>query len=74
MVITFFNKNLFGIAYHEVGGLVLTLLFVLHVAVNLKTLVAMCRKFAKVPAEVKIGAVLDMLLILCFCGLLCAGW
>ena len=73
MVITFFNKNLFGIAYHEVGGLVLTLLFVLHVAVNLKTFVAMCRKFEKVPAEVKIGAVLDMLLILCFLWIALSG-
>ena len=66
MVLTFFNKNLFGLAYHEVGGLVLTGLFALHVAINFKIFVAMHRKFAKVPAEIKIGAIMDVLLILCF--------
>ncbi|MBE5041269.1 DUF4405 domain-containing protein [Ructibacterium gallinarum] len=64
--VTFFNKSLISLSYHEIAGLILIGIFVLHIVINLKAISVMCRKFVKVPAETKAGVVVDFLLILCF--------
>ena len=64
--VTFYSKNLISLSYHEIAGLILIGIFVLHIVINLKSISVMCRKFGKVPAETKAGVVVDFLLILCF--------
>ena len=64
--VTFFNKSLISLSYHEIAGLILIGIFVLHIVINTKMISAMCKKFVKVPAEIKVGVVVDLLLILCF--------
>lgn len=64
--LTLFDKQLISIHYHEIAGLVLTGLFIIHIAVNFKTVVGMTKKFIKIPASLKVGLVVDILLILCF--------
>lgn len=64
--LTLFDKQLVSMHYHEIAGLVLTGLLVIHIAVNIKTVVGMTKKFIKIPASLKVGLVVDVLLILCF--------
>lgn len=66
MMITFFNKSLFGMKYHEVAGLILIAIVIVHIVINVRTITAMCKKFIKVPAEIKVGVIIDILLVICF--------
>ena len=66
MVITFFNKNLISLKYHEIAGLILIAIMILHIALNVKVIISMYKKFKKVPAEIKAGFIIDILLIMCF--------
>lgn len=66
MMITFFNKSLFGMKYHEIAGLILIAIVIVHIVINLRTIMAMCKKFIKVPAEIKVGVIIDILLVICF--------
>ena len=69
VVLTLFNKQLISMKYHEVAGIVLLALMILHIAVNIRIAAAMCKKFLKVPAAIKVGLAVDILLLLCFAGL-----
>lgn len=73
VVLTLFNKQLVSMKYHEVAGIVLLALMILHIAVNIRIAAAMCKKFRKVPAAIKAGLVVDILLLLCFAGLGISG-
>lgn len=64
--VTLFSKNLISMKYHEVAGLILIAAVIVHIALNIKTITAMCRNFIKVPAAVKAGLIVDIFLILCF--------
>ena len=70
MMLTFFNKQLISMQYHEIAGLVCIALVVIHIGINLKTVTAMCKKFMKVPLAIKTGLIVDILLLLCF---ICIG-
>lgn len=63
---TLFSKQLISMQYHEVAGLILIGLVVVHIVINIKTASAMCKKFLKDPAAIKTGLVVDILLLLCF--------
>lgn len=52
--------------YHEIAGLVLIAIVIAHIIVNIKTVIAMCKKFIKVPVAIKIGLIVDILLFVCF--------
>ena len=70
IALTLFNKQLVSMKYHEVAGLALVALMILHIAINTKIVTAMCKKFLKVPAAIKVGLVVDILLLVCF---ICLG-
>lgn len=70
MMLTFFNKQLISMQYHEIAGLVCIALVIVHIVINLKTVTAMCKKFMKVPLAIKTGLIVDILLLLCF---ICIG-
>lgn len=66
MTITLFNKQLISMRYHEIAGILLIVLVTVHIVVNMKIAVAMCKKFMKVPLNIKVGLIVDILLLLCF--------
>ena len=66
LTVTLFSKNLISLAYHEIAGLILIGIIIVHIAINLKIIKAMCCSFSRVPLEIKIGIIIDMALILCF--------
>ena len=55
LTLTLFSKQLISMNYHEVAGLLLIGIIVLHICVNIKTVVAMSKKFIKVPLHIKCG-------------------
>lgn len=73
IVLTLFNKQLISMMYHEIAGLILAALVLLHIAVNMKTALVMCKKFMKVSAAVKAGLVVDAFLLACFACLGASG-
>lgn len=66
MMLTLFSKQLIGMQYHEVAGLILIALIIIHIAVNIRTAADMCKKFIKIPGAIKTGLVVDILLLFCF--------
>ncbi len=69
LTLTLFSKQLISMQYHEIAGLILIALIIVHIVINIRTAKAMCKNFKKVPAAVKSGLVVDILLLFCF-GLL----
>lgn len=66
ILVTLFNKRLISMHYHEVAGLLLCVLAVVHIGINSKIITGMLLKFRKMTVQVKIGVIIDILLILCF--------
>lgn len=66
MSLTIFSKQLISMRYHEIAGLLMIVLIILHIALNIKTVKGMCKKFIKVPVTVKAGLITDILLLVCF--------
>ena len=66
--ITLYSKQFISMNYHEIAGLVLIGLVIVHIVINIKTILAMTKKFMKVPLAIKVGLIVDILLIICF------GW
>ncbi|MGN0178733.1 MAG: DUF4405 domain-containing protein [Monoglobaceae bacterium] len=64
--LTLFSKQFISMEYHEIAGLVLTGLFIIHIAVNFKTMVGMAKKFIRIPTALKVGLIVDILLVVCF--------
>ena len=64
--LTLFSKQFISMNYHEIAGLVLVGLVIVHIVINTKTIVAMTKKFMKVPLSIKVGLVVDILLIICY--------
>lgn len=65
-VLTLFNKKLISMKYHEVVGLILIAIIVIHIVLNIKTILAMCKNFRKISITLKVGVIVDILLIFCF--------
>jgi hypothetical protein len=66
LMLTLYSKRFIGMKYHEIAGLILIGIVLMHIIINIKTLTAMSKKFLKVPASIKTGLIIDILLILCF--------
>lgn len=73
MTLTLFSKQFISMQYHEIAGLILIALIAVHIAVNIRTVKAMCKKFIRVPAAIKTGLVVDILLLICFAVLGISG-
>lgn len=65
-MLTLFSKNFFGIHYHEVAGLAVVLLILVHILINVKTIKGMCRNFKRVPMNIKMCLIVDVLLLFTF--------
>ena len=71
----FFKKNVLTLSYHEIAGLAIILLFVLHLIINRKWIVTVTKKFfdKSVKTRTKVGFVVDFLLLVCFIIILVTG-
>lgn len=71
----FFKKNVLTLSYHEIAGLAIILLFVLHLIINRKWIVTVTKKFfdKSVKTRTKVGYVVDFLLLVCFIIILVTG-
>lgn len=72
-ILTLFSKNFFGIFYHEVAGLAILIPILLHIILNIKTIRGMCKNFVKVPLNMKLCLIVDILLLLTFIWLGISG-
>ena len=66
MMLTLYSKRFISMQYHEIAGIVLIIVVLTHIIINAKTAWAMCKKFLKVPAAIKVGLIVDVLLMICF--------
>lgn len=73
MALTLFSKQFISMQYHEIAGLVLIAIIIVHIAVNIKIALAMGKNFARIPAAVKAGLIVDILLLICFAWLGISG-
>lgn len=77
LTISLFNKSLISMRYHEVAGLIVIGIMLVHIGINIKTVRAMCVKFTKIPSALKICLIVDIMLFLTFIwfgisGILCS--
>lgn len=77
LTISLFNQSLISMRYHEIAGLVVIGIMLVHIGINIKTVRAMCSKFTKIPSALKICLIVDIMLFLTFIwfgisGILCS--
>lgn len=49
VILTLFDKNFINMGYHEIAGILLIGLMVIHNVVNIKTFLSMGKNFKKIP-------------------------
>lgn len=77
LTITLFNKTFINMKYHEIAGLIVIGITLIHIGINIKTAKAMCIKFTRLPLALKICIIIDILLLINFIwfgisGILCS--
>ncbi len=72
---TLFSVAAVGLTFHEIFGLVLFGMFMIHLLLNTKWIVSFTRKFfsKQVPFKVRLGYVLDVLLLISFLIIILSG-
>ena len=75
VLITLYSKNVISLMYHEVAGLAILGLFVIHLVFNRKWFTTMLKKiFSRcLTARARIMTIVDVLLILSWVGVLVTG-
>ncbi len=65
LFITFFNKNLMGLRFHAVTGVVFVLFILIHLVLNRKWIVTMTKRLfdKKIKIKTKISYILSLLLV-----------
>jgi hypothetical protein len=68
VLVLMYKKSVISMSFHEVGGLVLLGVFVIHVLINWKWVVAITKKLfhKSIPVKTKIGYILNILLLISF--------
>ncbi|MDF2612209.1 MAG: hypothetical protein K0R92_3683 [Lachnospiraceae bacterium] len=63
-----YKKSAISMSFHEIGGLILLGVFVIHVLINWKWVVAITKKLfhKSIPVKTKIGYILNILLLISF--------
>lgn len=68
MAALLYEKGVISIAFHEIAGLVLFGLFVIHIAVNHKWVTTVTKRIfdPKLPIKTKVGYMVNILLLICW--------
>lgn len=72
-LVTLMNSRFIGVLYHEIVGLVAGALTILHIAINLRSLMGFGKKWKTLPTSYRLGFVIDVLLILDLLWLIVSG-
>ena len=70
---TLYSKNIISLAYHEIVGLILCLLLLLHLAFNRKWISAVSKNLRNLNTKTKINAVTDILLFVSWAVVMVTG-
>ena len=73
VIATLYSKNMISLAYHEIVGLALCLLFALHIVFNRKWVYAVSRNWHNMNTRTKLNAVIDIMLIVCWVMVMVTG-
>ncbi|MGB4661525.1 MAG: DUF4405 domain-containing protein [Mobilitalea sp.] len=70
-----YNKSSVNITFHEIAGLALFGIFIIHLLFNYKWIIAISRKLfsTKITIRSKFGYVIDFLLLVCFVAIIVSG-
>lgn len=73
--ILMYKKNVLGLGFHELGGIAVCLLFIVHHLINRKWIAAVTKNlFSKsTPVKTRIEYIVDVLLCIAFLGVLITG-
>ncbi|MBQ7170323.1 MAG: hypothetical protein IJR63_10530 [Synergistaceae bacterium] len=73
LVALLYRKNVISLAFHEVAGLALGILFIVHIAFNRKWIAAVSRNFKSTSGHVKALAVVNVLLLVSWAAAIITG-
>lgn len=70
-----FNKRIFGMSFHEIAGLVIGAIFLVHCGLNWKWIKGITLKFfnGKIPMKTRIGYILDIILLISIAVIIISG-
>lgn len=73
VLISMFCYRAISPAYHEIGGIVLMVIFIAHVALNGPWVVSVLKRFREVPGRAKLQCILDIALAVAMLLILVSG-
>lgn len=75
VLLLMYRKNVLGLTFHEIGGMAVCGLFIIHILLNGKWVLAVSGKLfsPKIAWRNKLNWLLDFLLLLCFAYILVSG-
>lgn len=67
-VILFYNKHTVGMNFHEIGGLIICLVFLVHIGINSRWIYSVSKKLfnKELPVKTRIGYAVNLLLLVSF--------
>ena len=70
-----FKKNVLGLSFHEIGGIAVCLLFIVHKLLNKDWIITVSKNLFKkgTPAKTRIQYITDFLLLIDMCAILFTG-
>ena len=68
VLVLMYKKSSISMQFHEIGGLILLAVFIVHLVINKGFITAVSKRFFKkgLPVKVRIGYIIDLLLLLSF--------
>jgi hypothetical protein len=68
VLVLMYKKSSISMQFHEIGGLILLAVFIVHLVINKGFITAVSKRFFKksLPVKVRIGYIVDLLLLLSF--------
>lgn len=75
ILLLLFNSHVYIMAFHEIVGLFICMLFIIHCLLNKKWISAITAKFSSksLPSKVRFGYIIDLLLLISFLFIIISG-
>ena len=75
LMILLYQKNIISMSFHEIGGLVLFGLFIIHLLFNRKWIKSITKRLfdKSIPIKTRISYILNVLLVICWCLVIISG-
>lgn len=75
LLVLMYSKVVISLQFHEIGGLIVFGLFIIHILINWKWVVSVSKRLfdKNLPAKTKLGYVLDVLLLICMTFIIISG-